>query len=343
MEGEVHIKDTIIGINLPWWNGSYCHDLGYNHMYPHWPVTFDEHLVESTFSYLKFLDIRVIRFWLFEGGEGLIINENGAIIDLDETYRKNLTKFVELASKHQLMVYYTLFDANSILRNNDFITESIIAKTTNTIAFCNRIVPKVLKIVHSTTWAIDLCNEPESIVAGENGNYSTTGYNWLVIMNNLKSIFYSIKQYNPQIKISIGSGFQEERNIMKGMYDDIGFELDFFDFHSHRTDGYVPKNLSIAKGNKKDIIIGELSACENLIKMPSLIEWRCNQNLIWEKLHAIKNEKFVVIFLWRLNPFSQKYYNEDADSLMFKGEKSKILTNISSVKSYLSSDEKKIL
>jgi hypothetical protein len=76
------------------------------------------------------------------------------------------------------------------------------------------------------------------------------------------------------------------------------------------------------------VVIGELSACEKLKENPSKEEWRKNQDLILNKLHSLKEDKYKAIFLWRLNPITEQFYNEQADTLTYRAENSTVLYNL---------------
>ncbi len=312
------------GINIPWWNEGYCHDLGKNYIYPHWPVSFDEQLVSTTFTFLNSIDVDLFRFWLFEGGEGIVFNEEGKITGLDATFKKNLIRMVELVREHKLNVYWTLLDANSVFRNNDFITDSIIGNGGNTLLFGELILPEVLDIIKDTTWAIDVCNEPEAAIAGEHGNYSDKGYSWDRISGNLNKIIASIRKLQPEIKLSIGSGFQEERNLELGYYSPESFNLDFVDYHTHRTDGFVPQAEPLRnKCGNKPVVIGELSATEKLDSNLTKEQWTANQLLMNERLHNLLDEEYLAVFLWRMDPISTNN-SRKFDSLSYRGENSSV-------------------
>lgn len=316
------MRETLIGINIPWWNGGYGHDLGINYSHPDWPVTFDEKLVMETFEFMKSLNIHVFRFWLFERGEGLVYNSSGKITGLDKLFTHNLKIFVDAVNRYRLKVYYTLLDANSILRDKDYITDSIITQPGNRKIFCETILPQLLEILGNTVWAIDICNEPEAAISGENGNYTKNGYSWEQVFEGLHSIKTYLKKLDSTIQLTISSGFHEDHNIWNKHYSDSLLDLDFLDFHSHRTDGYIPPLIQ-SKSTKK-IIIGELSVCEKLSSPISNPDWRKSQFLLNEKIYSPDMNDYYAVFLWRLDPvFSRE--SKAIDTLIHSTEKSLVL------------------
>jgi hypothetical protein len=320
-EEEVRERSFEWGINIPWW---YCHDLGPNHIYPHWPVLFSDALVESTFAFLKTINISLVRFWLFEGGEGLAFDSNGKIIQVDEVFLTNLRTFTSIAQKHRIRVLYTLLDANSVYRNGDFLTESILCNGGNTLAFCEKVLPTVLEIIKPTAWGVDICNEPEAVIAGPTGNYDSKGYTWSRITGNLSKIIQAVRSLDATLRVTVGSGFQEERNVMAGYYHNDLLGLDFIDYHSHRTDGFVPQaELISARNGNLPVVIGELSACELCPQDCDRQHWMDNQAILSQRLHHLLDEPYLAVFLWRLDPHDQR--NSTAfDTLVYNGEASRI-------------------
>jgi len=177
-------------------------------------------------------------------------------------------------------------------------------------------------LIADTTWAIDICNEPEAAIKGEHGNYTDTGYTWPRVIGNISKIIAKVRAVNPTLKISIGSGFQEERNVLLGYYSSEQLDLDFLDYHTHRTDGFVPQASPLRNVSAgKPIVIGELSACEKLVPPITKEQWLANQQIINDRLHNLMDEDYEAVFLWRMDPLlsndSQKF-----DSLNFRGENS---------------------
>ena len=83
-----------IGVNLPWFDGAYCHDLGRNLAYPDYPVNFNKAQVEELLCVLSSFRIRYLQIWLFENREGIIYDEEGEINGVDSIFLQNIKELV---------------------------------------------------------------------------------------------------------------------------------------------------------------------------------------------------------------------------------------------------------
>jgi hypothetical protein len=66
-------------------------------------------------------EIRLVRIWLFENGEGILHDEHGLPMDVEPKFEANLRTLIELLRRHQIRAYWTLLDANSVRRRADAV------------------------------------------------------------------------------------------------------------------------------------------------------------------------------------------------------------------------------
>jgi hypothetical protein len=234
---------TRIGLNVPWFGGAYGHDLGRNRAYPDWPVWYDAGGVEGTLDRIRAAGVQLLRIWLFEEGEG--IAGDGAM-RADDMFLRNLAHLSGLLSGRGFEVYWTLFDANSARGKWDRITAPILTSAETAAEFCSGILAGVAPIVGGTAWAIDLCNEPEAIVAGRSGNGTDWGWRWKDVYPSLGILRDAVRALLPGIPVSVGSGYHNGENVLAGRYDGLG--LDFLDYHSYTETPPAPPGKAVTLG-----------------------------------------------------------------------------------------------
>jgi hypothetical protein len=71
---EAAASDLWLGINLAWFSGAYDHDMAVNLRHPSWAVAYDHDYAVSVVEDLEAHDVELLRFWVFEGGEGLYLH-----------------------------------------------------------------------------------------------------------------------------------------------------------------------------------------------------------------------------------------------------------------------------
>lgn len=164
-----------VGINLPWVDGQYDHDFGYNVTrkqdvdYEPNP-TFSEENFERYIKDISEIGIRVVRLWLFERFEGLII-EQGNIIGPDEKLIYNLVDACTITKKYNIKFYFCLMNSWGITADDlskdvkkkylRLAKEMITNQRYEFIDAAYQIfyIPEI----KNQTWAIDVLNEPEGL------------------------------------------------------------------------------------------------------------------------------------------------------------------------------------
>jgi hypothetical protein len=287
-------RPTIIGVNVPWFGGGYGHDLGRNSSYPDWPVCFDSRRVSELFQQLKTLGIGHVRYWLFEDGEGLICNNEGCVIGLDALFVNNLLALIDLAREHEIQIYWVLLDANSVLRRPDMVTRQILRSTYHADSFWRSAIAVILGEISKVAWAIDLCNEPEAVVAGTLGNGIGLGFDWVDVAPSLNFLADSIRITDPRIALAVGSGFQNHRCHLIGNYHQL--RLDAFDFHFHSHDKPIAPAESISQ--KHPVILGELGWPIPLEWPEDRSTWLRGQESLTRRLYEAVSQRMTAVFLW---------------------------------------------
>lgn len=287
---------SIVGVNLPWLSTGYGHDLGRNQAYPTWPTEFDPSQTTRLLEGLQGFGVRCLRFWLFEDGEGLHYDNDGRVTGIDPLFIHNLHKLIEIARRLDMTFYWVLIDANSVRRRPDMVTRMILSQREQAQRFFDFAVRPILPLIGSLAWAIDLCNEPEAIVRGHFGNGTGMGCRWHDVVPSLNMLAGAIRHELSGVALSVGSGFQEHRNLAIGHYLEVN--VDAVDFHSHCHESPIPLTSTLSKN--RPVVIGELG-------IPIPREWPRDRNS-WDeiqkrlavRLAAALDSGTVAVFLWFL-------------------------------------------
>ena len=73
---EEHTESELwVGTNLAWFSGAYDHDMAVNPFHPTWTVTYDHDTAVEVIEDLETHHIDLLRFWVFEGGEGVYFHQ----------------------------------------------------------------------------------------------------------------------------------------------------------------------------------------------------------------------------------------------------------------------------
>lgn len=239
-------NDFIFGINLPWFDGQYGHDLGPDPQHQDWKVWYDGSKVSGYFADINKIGLRVVRIWLMEHAEGLVMDQSGLIVGLDEKFLENLDDLVRLARDENLRLYLCLTTTWC-----DVKYESPVRSQRQQTAYLKQAVRPLARRLkgNKTVFAFDVFNEIESEVLGKHAQITTLANLQSFVRNSVSAI----KAEDPHRLVSAGSGWGDWKYVKEGRYRNLG--LDFYDIHVYRDDGYLPdlRELNV----DKPVIVGE--------------------------------------------------------------------------------------
>jgi hypothetical protein len=316
----------LIGVNVPWLEGEYGHDFGNNINTPDWhPIVNEQKLTELLLT-LKEHGVNTLRMWLFEQGEGLLLS-NGLVTGLDEEFRAGLQLLNSILKKTSQRVYVVLLDMNSIARNGDKLTESIILDPAVRSSFLHYALQPALTILKDVLWGVDVCNEPEGLPTREYHPYIKSMYNlpvmagnlhWQTVIAALKVLVRFTRQLALTDKVTIGVGYTEGVNAAY-RYRQIGHLLPVIDYHLYEPLADVGR-LDADIGDHQHLIIGELGTHDPVTEA-SRTEWLRIQEIILLRLECLVSAQVDAIFLWYIT----SKQSVDPYSLIFQGESSPVL------------------
>jgi hypothetical protein len=305
-------RRAIVGANMPWIGDAYGHDLGRNQAHPDWPVEFDPDRVSKLFAVLREFGVRHVRLWLFEDAEGLLCTGEGLVDGLDRAFLDNLRAVALLAERHDIRIYWTLLDANSLRRRPDMITRRVLSQDDAASVFFDKAVAPILPIIAPSAWALDLCNEPEAIVRGNLGNKTALGFRWWDVAARLNLLADRIRRERPELAILTGSGFQDHRSIEAGQY--AGLRLDGLDYHLHAHMGVVRDADQLS--TDRPVVIGELGWPTPDSWPRDRSSWIEVQTRLAGRLRHVVERGPAAIYLWFLTDLD----SDDPGSLVYRGE-----------------------
>lgn len=313
----------IVGANIPWFDGCYGHDLGRNQAYPHFPVSFDSESAAELLTSLAAHRIRHVRIWLFENREGLIYDEDGLVEGLDSSFIENLSQLVSILHKNDIEVYWTLLDANSIHRNNDHITRSILVNPEATTRYIQNCMLPVCRIIERVTWGIDLCNEPEALIYHSKlvgADYNTE---WSQTVSAFEAMLDAFDKHFPQFAIGIGSGYYEGSAWAELIRPRLGRRLKIVDYHSHRP-GVDVSLIDPRPSSSQKLVLGEIGF-GGVDHDSSRMEWHEAQRKMLQKLRRVSTLNAEIAFVW----YATALNSERLSSLFFRGEAGLVLHSTS--------------
>ncbi len=157
---------TLFGVNVPYLDGDYGHDLADNARYPTWPCEFSAMRAYRPLVEARRLGLSAVRVWLCENGEGLRVDADGAIVGVSDRLLESIAVLQEAAAVNGLYLYFCFLDGNAWAREGDGITRSILADEDQAERFAERVVRPVARALDSKLHlALEVINEPESSAA----------------------------------------------------------------------------------------------------------------------------------------------------------------------------------
>ncbi|WP_428324674.1 hypothetical protein [Nitrosopumilus sp.] len=261
------MSEFTVGINLAWIGTQYDHDLGTNPTRDydngsHIPVAYDSQEFEKIIKDISEMNIKAVRFWLFERFEGLTFGPTGTILGITTDFWHNLRDACSIAQRYGVKFYFCLMDTWAITDSGvsqfrqhyaDMIN-GVITTDEKRQTFLDAVTELLNdEIVKKSVWAVDVINEPEGIehekILQDRG--VPTNIYWNQIIQYIRESCNQIRQKTGH---RVSCGFQESSTI-KRFKDELESAVDFFDFHRYDDDGNLPSYQSL--GISKPCIIGE--------------------------------------------------------------------------------------
>lgn len=227
------MSDFVFGVNLPWFDGQYGHDIGRNPQpKSDWEIWYHPETVSHYFQDIKDIGFHAVRVWLMEDAEGWAINDDGIITSLTDTFIRNLEDLVQRAQDTKLSLYFCLTNTWTKVE-----IPSPVKDERQRDAYLENAVTPIANLLRGNTniFAIDIFNEIESEVLNmDNPHRVSVEEAKTFVRSNVQAI----KAEDSNRLVSAGSGWRGADSIREGHYNNLG--LDFFDIHIYDDNGTLP-------------------------------------------------------------------------------------------------------
>lgn len=280
----------LFGVNVPWLDGAYGHDLSVNERFPTWPCEF--HAMRSYLPLIHAADLGfgAVRVWLCENGEG-ILTENGRPKKPHERLIESVTVIEECARHLGLGVYWTLLDGNSWKREGDTLTHTIVTNEDACARFAENVAaPLVAKLDPAVTFAVEIVNEPEALSPN---CVKEDAVPWHVLGRSIRVIGDAVRAARPGVTVTSGTGHVYLPQLCRA---EPG--LDAYDVHVYHKTGGLPSRAELASATgdarigsgEVAVIAGECGAAEGEDDDPALLNYLFNATKLG----------YDAAFLWKL-------------------------------------------
>src|SRR5262249_45448748 len=137
-------------------------------------------------------------------------------------------------------------------------------------------------------------------------------FDWHDIVPSLNVLADSIRQANPDIALTVGSGFQDHHCHVIGHYRQL--RLDACDFHFHSHDGSIAPAECVSE--ECPVILGELGWPIPLGWEKGPEAWRRAQDHLTARTYEAIAQRMTAVFLWAGNYPDRA----DAHALIYRHE-----------------------
>lgn len=240
-------ETTVFGINLPWLDGAYGHDMAPNERLPTWPVDFKALRSYRPLVEARELGFEAVRVWLCENGEG-IVTEGGRPARPHPRLVEGVQVLQECAGLLGVRIYWTLLDGNSWRREGDGITHAVMADPESCARFAEGVAAALVrKMDPAVTFGVEVVNEPEAL-STTCVNPREEGVPWEVLARSIRTIGDAIRSAQPGTVVTAGT--------LHTMLDELYRwepRLDAVDLHAYHLGGGLPTREEVAKatGDKR--------------------------------------------------------------------------------------------
>jgi hypothetical protein len=280
----------LFGVNLPWLDGAYGHDLAPSELRPTWPCDFATLRAYLPLVQAADLGFSAVRVWLCENGEG-IITEDGRPARPHPQLMEGVRVLQECARLLGLRVYWTLLDGNSWKREGDSLTHAILTDADACARFAECVAaPLVRQLDPAVTYGVEVINEPEAL--SPSCVHEGESVPWQVLGRSIRFIGDAVRAALPGVMVTTGT-----YHVYLPQLWQTEPRLDAVDVHVYHRTGGLPsrEELAAASGDRR-IADGSLL----LIAGECGITDAPEEPALTYYLYNAKKLGYSAAFLWRL-------------------------------------------
>lgn len=278
-----------IGYNEDWFGDDYLYSM---------IKTFDINYVNKVFSDIKANGGDIVRVYLFQVRQGLIIKQYAPqTVGIEPVMFANIKSVLDSAKAHGLKVYFTLMDANAMppppqSELRDYYYNYLHNKYGEQDAFNNNVLTPLLDLMSQykdNIYGIDQANEIQAAIKHQYWGFFDQfdgPRRWM------KSTRDFIKSKAPWVRVTTTA--MGPADIVSGLHTGLGF--DFYDVHIYNDKGEIPyfyKICEIVKKSGIPIIAGEFG------QLTKVLDDDLQAKVTWNLLNNAKNQCFSGAIPWR--------------------------------------------
>jgi len=297
----------IKGANLPWLDGAFGHDIGLTPVEPGYSCAYSSNDMNTALANMHLMGITVVRLWLNEQEQGLVLGGNGYVTGLQPLFLNNLDNILQLAGANGIQMYLTL--ANSYDGDGSDGPALVTDTQLRGSYITNAIIPLAMRYRGNTNiFAFDVMNEIDAL--------SPFGYGeatWAQIQAYVSTTISAIHTADSGRLASCSLGFGPAWARLGEL---TGLGMDFYDFHDYED---LPQNAaSFYAGDTGDNIQSFPTAAGLALDKPILIG-ECGQSTttqndaiqntcILDYLGLAKTNAFAGVLVWAYGVTSDPDY-----------------------------------
>lgn len=289
---------ALLGVNAPYLQGDYGHDLAPSARHPDWPVSFDAMHAYRPIIEARALGLGAVRIWLCENAEGLLVDEHGHIQGVHADLLSAIDVHQEAAHLHGIALQWTLLDGNAVAREADPVTRSILADADQAKRFAEHVVrPIAERLDPKITVSLEIINEPETATAdcmadSPEAQEGVVPVSWDEIATACRHAAAAAASEGCE---RIGSGTMHV--FLPELWKrDHG--LNVVDVHVYHDDGGLPSRADLAKYTDDERLLDpSLPLIASECGIPKSADY---ENLI-NYVHNADDAGYDAVFLWQLS------------------------------------------
>lgn len=252
---------ALLGVNLPYFYGSYGHDLAPSARWPEWPCDFDLLKAYRPLLEARELGLGAVRIWLCEGAEGLVLGARGEVEGVHPRLLESIRLLEEGARVVGVRIYWTLLDANAASRDGDVITRAILGDAAQSERFASRVVAPIARAMDpEIAVGLEIVNEPEVVTesCADVRAASVASIEWQHVGRAIGLASRAARAERPELLVTAGSG---HAFLPKLWATDA--ELGAIDVHMYHSEGGLPtraellRYAGVAPASSVPILAGE--------------------------------------------------------------------------------------
>ena len=282
-------------MNLPYFYGSYGHDLAPSARFVDWPCDFDLMKAYRPLLEAKALGLDAARIWLCEGGEGLLV-DGTSVTGPHPKLLEAIDLLQEAAALIGVRIYWTLLDANSAARDRDEITRAILVGGDAATRFAaNVAAPIARRLDPKVTLGLEIVNEPEVVTDGckDVQPVPMETVPWATVGGAIATCRAAVLAERPGLLVTAGTGYAFLPELWRS-----GAGLDAIDIHIYHESGGLPSRSDIAG------YVGDPDLASDRVP---IIAGECGVTKPHHDPHSLRNylinadgSGYAAAFLWKL-------------------------------------------